>query len=232
MSFFEDWFELAPELLGGLLVSLQLCLTALALGLPLGILLAIGSSAPRAIIRRTIIVFVEVGRGAPALIILYLVYFGLPQFQLVLSSFVSAVIALAIIVGAYTAEIFRAGINAIPRGQREASRALGLSWRKELQLVILPQAIRIVIAPLVGFAILAFQASSLAFAVSVPELLSVAYNTASITYRFWPALTLAGLMYAVVTLLAVWLLSLSSRKRTRTKLTSPSLRNPRNALLP
>lgn len=206
MSWIQEWWALLPTFLPGLLVSLKLTAAAIAVGLPMGILLALGSIVPQPHVRWPVIVLVEIGRGAPGLIVLYLVYFGLPQFGLTWSSFVSATIALGFTTGAYTAEIFRAGINAIPVGQREASRALGLGWIKELRLVILPQAIKVVVPPLVGFAILLFQGTSLAFVIAVPELLSIAYNNATVTYRFFGSLTLAGAMYAVVSIIAVSLL--------------------------
>lgn len=206
MDAFSHWGTFFPGFLDGLRVSVELTGSSLLVGLPLGLLLALGSSSRRRSVSWPIIVVVEVGRGAPALIVLYFVYYGLPQVHLIWSSFLSATVALGLTTGAYTAEIFRAGMNAVPGGQREASQALGLSRSKELRLVVLPQAIKIVIPPIVGFAILIFQGTSLAFAVSVPELLSHAYNEASITYQFSAALTLAGVMYAVVSIAAVALL--------------------------
>ena len=205
-STLSQWGDYLPDFLEGLKVTLELTGSSLLVGLPLGVLLALGSTSPQRLIRWLAVALVEIGRGAPGLIVLYLVYYGLPQVHLVWSSFISAVIAFGFTTGAYTGEIFRAGINAVPVGQREASRALGLSRTKELRLVVLPQAIKIVIPPIVGFSILVYQGTSLAFAISVPELLSQAYNTATITYQFTAALTLAGLMYAALSLVAVSLL--------------------------
>jgi polar amino acid transport system permease protein len=200
------WQGYLPSFLDGLRVTMELTGTSLLIGLPLGVVLALASTASKRMIRWTFIAVVEIGRGAPALIVLYFVYYGLPQLHLTWSSFISAMIALGFETGAYTAEIFRAGINAVPAGQREASQALGLSRSKELRLIVLPQALRLVVPPVVGFSILLFQTTSLAYAVSVPELLSRAYNEASITYQFTATLTLAGVMYAVISLAAVALL--------------------------
>lgn len=200
------WQGYLPSFLDGLRVTMELTGTSLLIGLPLGVVLALASTASKRVIRWTFIAVVEIGRGAPALIVLYFVYYGLPQLHLTWSSFISAMIALGFETGAYTAEIFRAGINAVPAGQREASQALGLSRSKELRLIVLPQALRLVVPPVVGFSILLFQTTSLAYAVSVPELLSRAYNEASITYQFTATLTLAGVMYAVISLAAVALL--------------------------
>lgn len=205
-STLSQWGTYLPDFLKGLKVTLELTGASLLVGLPLGILLALASTSPQRLTKWLFIGVVEIGRGAPGLIVLYLMYYGLPQLHLVWSSFISATIALGFTTGAYTAEIFRAGINAVPVGQREASRALGLSHIKELRLVVLPQAIKVVVPPIVGFSILLYQGTSLAFAISVPELLSHAYNTATITYQFTAALTLAGVMYAVLSLVAVALL--------------------------
>lgn len=210
---FAQWAELFPALLPGLWVTVQLTALALLFGLPLGVVLAVGASAPRRWVRWPVIALVEIGRGAPALILLYVVYYGLPQLGLLLSSFPAAVVAIALTTGAYSSEVFRAGLLAVPKGQREASRALGLSSWDEFRLVVLPQAVRIVIPPLIGLSIIVFQGTSLAYAVSVPELLARAYNAGSISYQFMPPLTLAGAMYAVVSLIGVALLSIRRRER-------------------
>nr|WP_275940986.1 amino acid ABC transporter permease [Nocardioides zeae] len=197
----------------GLWVTIKLTLLALGLGLPCGVVLAGLSAAPSRWVRWPVIVVVEIGRGVPGLIVLYLVYRGLPQVDVVLSAFLSAGVGLAFSTAAYTAEIIRAGIAAVPVGHREAARALSLSPLQEFRLVVLPQALRTVIAPLVGFSIILYQGTSLAYAISVPELLSRAYNAASITFQFGAALTLAGAMYAVVSLTATALAGARSRER-------------------
>lgn len=207
------WGELLPDLLPGLWVTVRLTIVALVVGLPIGVLLAALSSSQTRWVRWPVIVIVEIGRGIPGLVVLYLVYRGLPQTGLVLSSFISAAIGLAFSTAAYTSEIIRAGIAAVPAGQREAARALSLSRSQEFRLVVLPQALRTVIPPLIGFSIILYQGTSLAYAISVPELLSRAYNAASITFQFTAALTLAGAMYAVVSLTATALAG--SRSRTQ-----------------
>jgi len=206
MSMLSEWRDYLPDYLDGLGVTLELTGVSLLIGLPVGLGLALAMTAPQRAARWPATLLVEIGRGAPALVVLYFVYYGLPQLSLTWSSFACAAIALAFTTAAYTADIFRAGINSIPIGHREACQALGLSRGKELRLVVLPQAIRVVIPPLVGFCILLYQGTSLAFAVSVPELLSRAYSQASITYRFTATLLLAGLVYAAISLAAVALM--------------------------
>lgn len=224
-STLSDWASFLPDFLKGLKVTLELTGASLLVGLPIGILLALASMSTRPLFKWLTIAAVEIGRGAPGLIVLYLVYYGLPQLDLVWSSFVSAVIAFGLTTGAYTAEIFRAGMNAVPVGQREASRALGLSRTKELRLVVLPQAIKIVIPPIVGFSILVYQGTSLAFAISVPELLSQAYNTATISYQFTAALTLAGVMYAALSLVGVSMIRFRWPRRADSVLEGSNLAN-------
>lgn len=209
----STWMDIFPDLLPGLWVTIKLTGFALVLGLPVGVVLAALSSAPSRWVRWPVIVVVEIGRGVPGLIVLYLVYRGLPQVDLVLSAFVSAGVGLGFSTAAYTAEIIRAGITSVPVGHREAAQALSLSPFQEFRLVVLPQALKAVIAPLIGFAIILYQGTSLAYAISVPELLSRAYNIASISFQFGTALTLAGLMYAAVSLTATALAGVRSRER-------------------
>lgn len=217
-DFFAEWARMLPDLLVGLAVSVQLTVLGLLIGLPLGVVLAAGNGSRSAFVRWPIIVLVELGRGAPALILLYIVYYGLPQANILLSAFPSAVATMAIVTGAYSAEVFRAGLEAVPVGQREASRALGLSAFNEFRLVVLPQAVKIVIPPLIGLSIIVFQGTSLAYAISVRELLSRAYNAGTVTFDFLPPLTLAGLIYAVVSLSAIVLLRSRRPRRSGRRL--------------
>jgi polar amino acid transport system permease protein len=196
----SDWPTFFPEFLPGLWVTLRLTLCALLIGLPLGAFFAVLSDSPFKPVRVSTITVVELGRGTPGLIVLYIAYFGMPQVGVVLSAFVAAAVGLGFTTAAYTSEIIRAGIRSIPAGQREAGAALSLTQWQELRLVVLPQALRKVIPPLIGFGILLFQGTSLAYAISVPELLSKAYNIATLTYQFTSALLLAGFMYSVITL--------------------------------
>jgi polar amino acid transport system permease protein len=192
--------EYLPDLLDGLWVSLRVTLLALLLGLPLGLVFALLASSTARAVRWLVVLLVEIGRGPPTLVIIYVVYFGLPQVGLTLSAEVSAVIALAYNSAAYTSEIFRGGLLAVPAGQREAAQALGLGRTHQLRDVILPQAIRVAIPPLVGFSITVFQASSLCFVIAVPELLSRAYNIGTMSFDYLNALLLAAVLYAAISI--------------------------------
>lgn len=190
-----SWFT---QMLPGLWVSLQLTAASLIIGLPLGLAFAVATTNRQRAIRWVVIALVELGRGTPALVLVYLVYFGLPQMGLTLSGFICASIAIGLSTGAYASEIFRGGLLGVPRGQLEAAQAIGLGRFKQLRLVILPQAVRIVIPPILGLAIIVFQATSLAYVIGLPELLSRAYNLGAVTFQFLAMLTLAGVMYALI----------------------------------
>ncbi len=183
--------------------------------LALGLLLAVAISGGAKPVRWLAIAVVEIARGIPALVVLYLVYFGLPQLQLTLEAFVAAALALGFTMAGYTTEIFRAGITAVPHGQREAARAVGLRRGAELRYVVLPQAVRIVIPPILGYVVLFFQATSLAFAIAIPELISRAYTIGSSTFEYLSVLMLAALLYAAVAIPASQLIDFLERRHDR-----------------
>lgn len=202
-------------LLGGLGLSLQITVISLALGLPLGVLFALGSSTRSRPVRWATIAVVEIGRGAPALIVLQFVYYGLPTAGITLASLPSAWIALAFTTASFSSEILRSGLDSVATGQREAAAALGLPRRESFRLVVLPQALRIALPGLLGFAVQIFQATSLTFAITVPELLSRAYSIGSSTFQYVPVLALAGLLYALVAIPSVRLVARLERRLSR-----------------
>jgi polar amino acid transport system permease protein len=211
----DFWGEWLPTLLSGLLVSLEVTAVCLALGIPLGLLLALGVQSKAKAVRIPSLFVVEIGRGTPALILLQFAYFGLPSAGLTLSSFASASFALAWCTGAYTSEIIRAGLQAVPHGQKEAAAAIGLTGGDALRFVILPQGLRVSVPALFGFSILMLQASSLCFAIALPELVSQAYIIGSNTFRYMSILVLAGLLYAIICIPATIAVSALERRLGR-----------------
>lgn len=206
------WLEWFPELWQGFVLSLQVTAVCLLLGIPLGLVFALGVSAPNRAIRLLFLLVVELGRGAPALIVLQYFYYGLPSAGVTLSSFSAAALALAYCTGAYTSEIIRGGLEAVAEGQREAADVIGLTKLDALRFVIVPQALRISIPSLLGFSIIIFQASSLCFTIALPELVSRASAIGSNTFQYMPVLVLAGIMYAVVCIPATIMVSLLEEK--------------------
>jgi polar amino acid transport system permease protein len=201
-----------PELLGGLSISLQVTALSLLFGIPLGLVLALGVLVHNKVLRAGSLLLVEIGRGAPALVLLQFIYFGLPTTGLTVDSFPAAVIALAWNTGAYTSEIIRASLQSIAYGQREAAEALGLSKTDELRYVLLPQSLRVALPPLLGFSILIFQGTSLCFTIALPELVSRAYEIGSTTFRYFPALLCAGVLYACISIPASLLVNHIERR--------------------
>lgn len=215
MNILTDWPAYLPGLLAGLGVSVQVALLSLLIGIPGGLLLAIGASSKTKLVRILIIGIVEIGRGTPALVVLQIFYFGLPASGLTLSSMGASVVALAATTAAYTSEILRGGLQAVPQGEVEAAGALGMSRRDTLRFIVIPQGFRVAIPSLIGFAILIFQATSLAYTVALPELLSQAYSIGSTTFNYLSVLVLAGLMYAAITIPASWLTSRAEKRLAR-----------------
>jgi polar amino acid transport system permease protein len=200
----ELW-ELIINFAPGLWLSALIAVGSLAMGLPIAVVLALGTLFAAKWISWVCVMIVELGRGIPGLVLIYLVYFGLPQVEVTLQAVPAAIIALGIMTAGYTSEMFVSGFRAVPSGQWQASRSLGMPYFKIVRLVILPQAVRIVVPPLIGWCIMLFQATSLAYAISVPELMSKAYNYAAITFEYAFAFGLAGALYLLVTLIGLWL---------------------------
>jgi polar amino acid transport system permease protein len=212
---FRLWADSLPTLLRGLWLSLQVTGASLVLGIPLGLLLALSVQSRRRAVSMSALLVVEVGRGAPLLVLLQFVYFGLPTAGLTLSAFASATVAFAWCTGAYTSEIIRGGLEAVPHGQKEAAEALGFIRSDALRYVILPQGLRVSIPALLGFSILMLQASSLCFAIALPELLSKAYQIGSSTFRYMPLLVLAAALYAAICIPATLVVGVLERRMGR-----------------
>ena len=202
---YEELSAWLPDLLSGLSISLQVTVLSLLIGIPFGLLLALGVQSR--LTKILALFLVEVGRGAPALVLLQFIYFGLPTSGLTLGSFTAAVIALAWNTGAYTSEIIRASLQSIPHGQREAAVAIGLNRLDALRYVLLPQGLRVALPALLAFSILIFQGTSLCFTIALPELVSRAYEIGSNTFRYFPALLAAGVLYASISIPAALLVS-------------------------
>ncbi|QOT15506.1 amino acid ABC transporter permease [Paenarthrobacter sp. YJN-5] len=201
MDLINQWLSWMPNLTPGLAVSLQLTGLSLLFGFPFGLLLAVMAEAKLKPLQWISFLFVEVGRGLPALVLLYLLYFSLPDAGITLNSLDTAIIALTWNTAAYASEYFRAGINSVPQGQKEAALTTGLRGWTGFRLIILPQALRISTPPLAGLAVLVFQGSALAFVIAVPELMSKAFEIGSITFEYLSVYTLTAIIYGTLTLI-------------------------------
>jgi polar amino acid transport system permease protein len=208
----SDIVSWLPDLWAGFLISLRVTFFSLLFGIPLGLCLALGLQLRSKPARWISLGIVELGRGAPALVLLQFIYFGLPSTGISITSLVSAVLALAWSTGAYTSEIIRAGLDAVPPGQQDATNALGLSRLDALRFVIVPQGLRVATPALLGFSILVFQATSLCFTIALQEIISRAYDIGNTTFLYFPALAVAGLFYAAVCIPASVLVSVIEQR--------------------
>ncbi|MEU8801659.1 amino acid ABC transporter permease [Spirillospora sp. NPDC048819] len=179
----------------GLLLTVGLTLLALAGALAAGIAVAAMRVSPVRVLRAAGMAYVEVLQNIPLLVWLVIAVFGLPEIGVIAGLFTTSAVVIALYQGAYMAEAIRSGINAVPAGQGEAARALGLTFTQSLRLVVLPQALRTVVQPLGNIAIMTLMNTALAAAVGVVELTAAAnrVNLAE-AQPIWVFVT-AGLAY-------------------------------------
>ena len=183
-----------PALMRGLFNTILLGLLAIGIGIPVGLVISlIRLYAPKPF-RWLAIGYIDIFRAMPVLVVLILIYYALPFVGIRFSSWVSATLAFTFIMSAYSAEVFRSGIESIPHGQFEAAQALGLTFLQTLYKVILPQAVRVVIPPATSNCVSMFKDTSLASAVALPELLKEA-NDAQAFYANPSPLIAAALVY-------------------------------------
>lgn len=188
-----------PMLLEGLWITILLGLVSILTGSVSGLCLALvrvyGAPVLRAIAR----VYIDIFRSIPLLVLLVLVYYALPFVGVRLSSFTSAATAITLVSCAYTAEIFRAGLEAIPKGQFEAADAIGLGFFNRMRDVILPQALRIVVPPLTSNCINVLKDTALASVVAMPDLLKQATQAQALSANPTPLIG-AALLYLLLLL--------------------------------
>lgn len=205
-------------ILNGLLLTIELSVVATIFGFVVGTLCAIGKRGHHRLIRRVCSIYVEAIRNTPLLVQIFLVYFGISNLGLALNAVTVAMIALTINLGAYTAEIMRAGFDSIERGQLEAAETLGLSRRQIYWHVILKQALERVYPALASQFVLLMLASSICSQISTEELTAVANFIQSDTFRPLETYVTIGLLYVLLSLAlraALWVLGLMIFTRKR-----------------
>ncbi|MBL8581936.1 MAG: amino acid ABC transporter permease [Rhizobiaceae bacterium] len=190
----EVMWSAFPALMRGLRNTLLLGLMAIGIGIPLGLLISLVRLYGPRPLRWLTIAYIDIFRAMPVLVVLILIYYALPFVGIRLSSWASATLAFAFVMSAYSAEVFRSGIESIPSGQFEAAQALGLPFVLTLRKVILPQAVRLVIPPTTSNCVSMFKDTSLASAVALPELLKEA-NDAQALYANPSPLIAAAVVY-------------------------------------
>jgi polar amino acid transport system permease protein len=203
--------EAAPYLAQGLWMTLLLCLIAVPLGLAGGLVLALLSTMRNRPVRWAVIVYTDLFRAFPPLVLLLFIAFGLPFLGFNPPAFIAVAIAFLLNTSSYYGEILRAGIESIPRGQHEAARSTGLGRWQTLRYVVVPQGVKNVVPDLISNTLEVVKLTSIASVVALPELLYAARQVQSVTYNATPVIA-AGLIYLVLLWPLVRLLSRYERQ--------------------
>lgn len=205
MDFVKVFHEATPLLLNGLKLTIGIALLAIALGMVIGFLSCIMGMAKNPILRAISAVYVWLIRGTPMLVQAFFVFYAIPQLVKVmtgtaftLTPFAAGAITLSLNAGAYISEIFRGGIQAVPKGQTEAARSLGLSSSKTMLRVVLPQAFKIAIPSLVNQFIITVKDTSILSVIGLAEVVNRAKQYVGSTFNFFATYVYVGALYLVV----------------------------------
>jgi polar amino acid transport system permease protein len=182
-----------PDIMHGALVTVEVTAAALALSCVLGLLIGIGRLTPK---RRVVYAFF---RGTPLLVQLFLLFFGLPQFGILLPAFVCGMLGLGLYSAAYVSEIVRGAIQSVDRGQMEAARSIGMSSGQAMRAIILPQAIVRMIPPLGNEFIALIKNSALVSLLTIDDLMHEGQKIISVSYRSLEVYLAIALVYLVLT---------------------------------
>ncbi|MGP4020537.1 ectoine/hydroxyectoine ABC transporter permease subunit EhuD [Saccharopolyspora sp. 5N708] len=196
-----DWEftgRIIPDILGGLVVTFEATVLGSIVAFALGLVLALLRRSRIRLISRATWLFIEFVRSTPLLVQLYFLFNVLPDIGLRFSSLTTGVIGLGVHYACYTAEVYRAGIEGVPRGQWDAATALSLPARRVWTSVILPQAIPRVLPALGNYTISMFKETPLLLAIGVLDLVGAAQEAGSDAYRYIEPLTLAGICFLLL----------------------------------
>jgi polar amino acid transport system permease protein len=191
--------EWVPRLLHGAEITVLVTVAAMAVALAIGFVLALmRMDKSRLYLVWPSQAFVEIIRGTPLLVQLFYIFYVLPFIGIRLDTYVAGILGLAINYGAYLSEVFRSGIEAIPKGQWEASDALGMTSTHSMRRIILPQAIKIIIPPVGNYFIALFKDSALVATIAIPELLLTGQMIASETFQYVQVYTAVFVIYFII----------------------------------
>jgi len=197
LSFIAEW---GPFILGGAGITILLCVTSIVFATILAVFGAIARLSANPVINGVASLYVSLVRGTPLIVQIIFVFLALPQLDIRIPAIPAGILALSFNYGAYMTEIFRAGIQAVPRGQREAAEALGMPEHLIMRRIVLPQAVRIVIPAIGNDFVAMIKDSALVSVIAVQELLWRAQNVGRQNFRSLEALLIAALVYWVLTI--------------------------------
>lgn len=195
----RGWYFLIT-LLGGWPETVTVAAGALIFALVFGLIVALMRISRWRALRYPAIAYMEIFRGTPALVQLFVIYFGLPDIGFEPSPFQAAIVGLGLNGAAYLSEVYRAGIESIHRGQMEAALSLGMTPARALRYIVLPQAIRTMLPPITNFAIVLLKDTAIVFAVGVVEIMALARNLVTETLQSAAVYLIAGGIYLCVTI--------------------------------
>ena len=207
----EPYLEIFRFIPDGILVTFKVTVGAILLASVIGLIAGLGRISGNRIINGTASLYVEVIRGIPLLVQIFYIYYALGRFVKI-PDVLSAIIAMAVCYGAYLGEVFRAGIQSIPKGQMEAALSLGMTRGQALRQVILPQAFRVVLPPIGNEFIALLKDSSLVSIIAVSDLLRRGREYASETFSYFETYTVIALIYLVMTLFFSKLISMMEER--------------------
>lgn len=202
-----DWefvWKIMPTLLEGFKITIIATLLGSVLAAIVGLVFAVLRRSPNPYIARPVGFVAEFIRGTPLLVQLYFLFYVLPSAGILLSPLVAGVIGLGLHYGTYTAEVYRGGIDNVPRGQWEAAKACNLSPLQTWLHVILPQAIPPMIPALANYFIAMFKETPLLSAITVLELMNQARSIANTNYRYIEPMTMVGVFFLVISIISVF----------------------------
>ena len=186
-----------PDILGGMMVTAEIAVLVVVAGVAFGLALALIRSLRVRLVNLLIIVFADVARALPPLVLVLIVYFGLPNIGVVLPSYVVLWLVLSLLLAAFAEEIFWAGILSVRKGQWDAARSTGLTYVQALVHVILPQAVRLTVPPLTNRTIAITKNTALGTVIGVPEILNQATTAESFSFNATP-LMMGAIAYLVL----------------------------------
>lgn len=196
----DPYWRLLQFLPDGILVTFQVTVFSIICSIPIGLITGLGRLSRNRGINLVASTYVEVVRGIPLLVQLFYIYYALGRF-LKVPDMLAAIIALSVCYGAYMGEVFRAGIEAIPKGQTEAARSLGFNRVETMFLVVLPQAWRTILPPVGNEFIAMLKDTSLVSIIAVADILRRGREFASESFQYFETYTMIALVYLLITLL-------------------------------
>ena len=205
-------WSILPILLRGMIITLQATALGFAIALVLGLILALLRMVPLKIVSWPTAFFLEFVRDTPLLVQLFFLFFVLPDFGILLPAFLTGAIALGLQYCGYTAEVYRAGLEAVPRGQWEAARALNMPVWLAYRDVVIPQAVPRIVPALGNYLVSMLKDTAILSAVTILEMLGVARLIGDRTFRYFIPLTMVGGLYLILTILSSLLVRFAERR--------------------